>query len=499
MGIVIRQSILTSLISYAGVAIGYINLLYLYPKFLQPEQVGLLRAIQDTAMLFTPFAVFGLGQSIIRFLPHFSSDDASRSRFMTLVIGLALVTYGFFILVFLAFQNYFISFFDRNAADILQYTTLILWLTFILLFMTLVEQYSRAMLDVAFPAFVREIVIRVLQGVLVSVYFVGHITFHQFILLSVIIYLVALLALAVNAIARQRIGLSLGFGVIPRPMIRQIVIFSVLSFVGTSAMILIGKMDSVMVTGMIGFAANAVYTNAFYMATVIEIPKRAITTTASTLISHAFQKQDFAAIASLYRKTSLNQAVIGALLLIGVWANLPNIFALMPRGDIYSAGSSVVLIVGLGKLIDMLFGPSSEIIGLSRYYWFNLVVITILAVVVVVSNYLLIPRFGIEGAAYGTIFALFLYNFIKFMFIYLQFRMQPFTAGTLKVVMIAAFTGIVSYLVPRIEHVVADILVRSAVITSLYGGLVLLTSTSEEVNRLFGDALRRFRLLLGLR
>ncbi|HMR56387.1 MAG TPA: polysaccharide biosynthesis protein, partial [Cyclobacteriaceae bacterium] len=69
MGLVIRQSIYTTLISYAGFCLGKINLLYLFPKFLEPEQVGLLRTIQDAGILLAPFATFGLAQSIFRFYP----------------------------------------------------------------------------------------------------------------------------------------------------------------------------------------------------------------------------------------------------------------------------------------------------------------------------------------------------------------------------------------------------------------------------------------------
>lgn len=66
MGVIIRQSIATTIISYVGLIIGYLNLLYLYPLFLSPDQVGLLRIIQDAAILMAQFAQFGLAQSVIR-------------------------------------------------------------------------------------------------------------------------------------------------------------------------------------------------------------------------------------------------------------------------------------------------------------------------------------------------------------------------------------------------------------------------------------------------
>jgi O-antigen/teichoic acid export membrane protein len=497
MGIIVRQSILTSVISYIGVVIGYVNLLYLFPKFLEPDEIGLLRTIQDAAMLFTPFAIFGLGQSIIKFFPHFSHEKKNANSFITLILMLGVITYGVFISIFFIFKHHFISFFDKNAAHIIRYTPLILWLTLVLLFITLFEQLSRSLLFIALPSFLREIGLRVLQGILVVFYFLKLVTFDQFLSLSIVIYVMALLTLAVYLVNRGHIKFSFQYKNIQKAKLREIFIFSSLSFVGTSAMILIAKMDSVMVTGMVGLASNAIYTTAFYMATVIEIPKRAITTTASTLIAKAFEKNNIQEIKILYQKTAVNQLIIGALLLIGIWANLQNMFSLMPKGDVYQAGAQVVLLVGIGKLIDMAFGPSSEIIGLSRHYWFNLICVTVLAAIVVVTNYLFIPRYGIIGAAYGSMIALTTYNTVKFLFIYFKLNIQPFTTASLKVVFIAAFVVLLNLWLPASKNVFVDIFYRSSVITIVFGGLIIGSKSSPEINGIVEAALKKALKIAG--
>ena len=86
MGLIVRQSIITTIISYVGVAIGYINLLYLYPRFLSPEQVGLMRTLQDAAILMAQFAQFGLAQSIIRFFPRFREQAEGGKNFINLIL-----------------------------------------------------------------------------------------------------------------------------------------------------------------------------------------------------------------------------------------------------------------------------------------------------------------------------------------------------------------------------------------------------------------------------
>ncbi|HEX5169188.1 MAG TPA: oligosaccharide flippase family protein [Cyclobacteriaceae bacterium] len=489
MGKVIRQSILTSIVSYTGILVGYVNLLYLYPRFLQPEQMGLLRTIQDIAMLMAPFAQIGLANSIIRFYPKFSNDEGQANSFISFILLISLIGYGIFILIFFSIQGYIISFFEENAAVVTNYIALILWMTFFLVVITILEYYSRSLLKIVVPNFLREILIRLLQGILVSIYFLKLITFEQFLMLSVAIYLVSLTILITYLLAQGHLKVNFSFHLISWETGKELLIYSLLSYVGAASTIIIGKVDSIMVTGMIGLAANAIYTNSFYMATVIEIPKRAITQSAFTLISKAFTENNFVEIQSIYRKTAINQFIIGALLMIGVWANLENIFQLMPKGETFQTGTMVVVFVGIAKLVDMAFGPNGEIIVSSKYYWFNMVTVIIFAIIVVTTNLILIPRYGMMGAAYATTLALIIFNMIKWTFVYFILKMQPFGFAFVKVLAIITVTSLMNYFLPKAPNVLIDIFYRSALITGVYGSLILISSCSEEINKTFTNAL----------
>src|SRR5687767_6537913 len=134
MGIAVRQSILTSIISYGGVVVGYISLLYLYPKFLTPDQIGLLRTIQDAAMLMVPFATLGLAQGIVRYYPEYSRSKEQINSFVGLMIALAVAGFVIFLIVFSTFEDAAMSFFRENASEVIEYKNLILGLIFLLLF-----------------------------------------------------------------------------------------------------------------------------------------------------------------------------------------------------------------------------------------------------------------------------------------------------------------------------------------------------------------------------
>jgi Na+-driven multidrug efflux pump len=400
-----------------------------------------------------------------------------------------------FFLLFKIFENQLLSYFQDNAKEIIEYASLVVWLTLILVLMSALEAFSRSLLKTTVPNFIREVVARLLLSGLVLLYFSGFLNFDQFILGSAITYLICLLILMAYLRSINELAIDFQFKSLNSKKFPELLQYSLLSFAGMAGMILIGKMDSLMVTSMLGLTANAVYTTAFYMATVIEIPKRALSQVAMPLISRAFEKNDMKDIQQIYQKTAINQLIIGALILIGIYANLDSIFQLMPKREIYEAGKWVVIVVGLGKLIDMAFGPSSEIIVLSKHYWFNIVLIIILAISIIIGNNLLIPRFGIDGAAYGAALALFLFNFIKFIYLRLTIQMQPFSVATLKVILISVIVVGINYVLPVASNIFIDILYRSFVITLSFSTMILFSRASPDGNKLFrkGMEMIKFR------
>lgn len=492
MGIVFRQSAITTIISYCGVAIGYANLLYLYPKYLEPDQIGLLRTIQDAAILFTPFAQFGIAQSILRYYPRLVTTKESSGSFIRLMLLLALAGFGVFFILFKVFETPILSYFESNAKEIIGYSSLVLWLTLILLILAVLEAYSRSLLKTIVPNLLREIVARLLLAILVLLYFTGYLDFNQFIVSTALAYLLCLTILIIYLSIQGELQMKMNFDELDRAQLPGLLKYSLLSFAGMAGLIIIGKVDSIMVSGLLGLAANAIYTTAFYMATVIEIPKRALMQIAMPLISRAFEKNDLEGIKTIYQKTSINQLIIGSLILIGIWANLHNIFGLMPKGDIYEAGQYVVLIIGLGKLLDMMFGPSSEIIVLSKYYSYNIVLIILLAISIVVANNLLIPRYGINGAAIGSAAALVAFNFIKYIFIYVKLKMQPLTFATAKVLGICVIVVGCNYLLPHFDNIFVDIFSRSSIIIIVYAVMIFYSKVSPDGNKVLKETLLRF-------
>ena len=107
----------------------------------------------------------------------------------------------------------------------------------------------------------------------------------------------------------------------------------------------------------------------------------------------------------------------------------------------------------------------------------------------------LIPFFGIEGAAIATLIAMFVYNAVKFLFLWFAFGLQPFNKNTFKVVLvILAFLGVFYFWPQEKEDLIItaiSVLLKTLIITSLFGTIVFRLKLSKEINTLIVTVLKK--------
>ncbi len=492
MGVIIKQSLVSTILTYVGVLIGFVNFLYLFPRYMSPSEVGLVRILQDTAMLMVPFVQLGVSQLVIKYYPQFK-DKKYYSEFVTLVLGLFLASSILFTFIFLVFKLNIIEFFQEKAPAVNDYIFYILGLSLLLAIHQLLVSFAQSLHNIILPNFLKEVVLRALTLVGISLFALQIIDFHQFILLLISSYLVSFLVLSGYLVKNKSFQFTLKFEHIKWSAIQKMLSYSLFTFLGASGILIIGKVDSIMVGGMLGTGEVAIYTTAFYIAVLIELPKRAVAQIGMPIISRAFKNNNFEEIKTIYSKSSINNLIIGSLLFIGIWVNLDSLYSLIPNSEVYVLGKWVVLIIGTGKLLDMVAGLNGEIIVMSKHYRINVYLVVTLTIFTVTANYLLIPIYGLEGAAIGSSLALLFFNLSKFGFLYWKEKIQPFSFQTIKVIAIATLTLLVGLNAPELSNRIFDIIYRSILVTILFGGLIIWLKPSEDVDGLIKSLLRRFK------
>ncbi|HEY9116578.1 MAG TPA: polysaccharide biosynthesis C-terminal domain-containing protein, partial [Roseivirga sp.] len=375
-----------------------------------------------------------------------------------------------------------------------EYFQLTLLITYLIILFQLLEAYSRSLLSIVPPTFLREIGLRISSTVCLILYGFDVISFNLLVYLLLAVYGLAVVALMVYFWSKNQLHFSVDFGFLRNGKLKQILNYGLFSLIGAGGTQIILQIDSVMISGSLGLDETGIYTIAFFIGIVIEMPKRAITQLSSALLAQSFNKNDMPAVNKLYRQTSINQLLVGSLLLIGIWANLDNIYSFIPNNEAYLTGINVVLFIGLGKLSDMTFGTNGEIIVMSKYYKFNVIAVSFLAMLTIILNLILIPQYGIEGAAIASFLAMLSFNLIKFLFVWYKFKVQPFGLGTLKLLGIIMIVLLLNSFFHPLESEIIDLLLRSGLISIVLLGLAYAMKVSEEFNALVKQMLSRLKL-----
>jgi O-antigen/teichoic acid export membrane protein len=84
-------------------------------------------------------------------------------------------------------------------------------------------------------------------------------------------------------------------------------------------------------------------------------------------------------------------------------------------------------------------------------------------------NLLLIPRYGIEGAAIASFLAMGFYNLIKYAYVKIRLNLDPFSWDVAKIILLGFGVYLIQFFVlMNMKSGLVDMIIRSLLITVLY-------------------------------
>lgn len=493
MGIVIRQSIKATAVNYAGAFIGFLIQMFIMVKFLPKEVYGLISVLLNAALMFCSFAQLGAGSSAIRFFPYFKNTEKKHNGFFFYLMMVPLIGTCLFGLLFLLLKGPIADYFRANSELFVDYYYWVLPLGCFLLYSTIFETYSTVLMRIAVPKIIKEIFLRLLLMIAYILYGFRLIGLNEFIACFVGIYGIAMFAVFYYVSRIGPISLRHDSSFIDKSLRKDFFSYSSLLVIGSLGGTLISKVDTFMVSSNLGLGYAAIYTLAFNMVAVIEIPSRSITAISSPVASEALQKGDFRKANDLYKQVSLHQLIAGSLIFLVIWINMDNIYAIIPNGEGYKAGKWVFFFVGLSKLIEVTLSFGGTLISYSKYYHWTIYFAFFITALTIVSNNLLIPIYGVSGAAIATAITCLVSYSIQQWIIFIKIKGNPYTRGTLKQILIVCFLLGVNHFLPIFSNPWIDGIYRTALIASLAVVLVYFCNVSAEINRLVKNVLLSLR------
>jgi O-antigen/teichoic acid export membrane protein len=483
MGIVLNQSLRNTITTYLGFGLGAINALFLYTNFISDEYYGLVAYILSAANIMMPLMAFGAHNTIVKFYSTFKTKNALNS-FLTLMLFLPIV---------LSIPLAFIGYVGYDAiANVLTTKNEIvgdyLWYIFLtaisMAYFEVFYAWMKVQMQTVFGNFLKEVFHRVGAMLLLFAVYFKLITLDQFMMGIVGVYILRALIMMCYAFSSRLPVFR--FNKIDK--LSSILQYSSLIIIAGSIATIILDLDKFMLNNYIEIEKVAYYSVAVFIATVIAVPQRAMHQILLPLTAQFLNENNKEGLKDLYQRSSLTLYVISGFIFLLIVLNVNQLYEIIPPE--FSGGLIVVFLISIAKLYDNLLGNNNAILFNSDYYKMVLVFGVILAVLAVILNLVLIPKYGINGAGLATFIAIVIYNTIKIVFVKHKFNMLPFTSDTLKITLLLILLVLGFYFWEFPFNAYLNIALKSITIGIVYGLFIYKLNISEDISSAFKKFLK---------
>jgi O-antigen/teichoic acid export membrane protein len=473
-----KQSIISTIYIYLGVAIAFVSTGILMPRFLSEEQNGIIKLLVSYSLLFAQIASLGFQTATVRFFPYFKDKEKGHNGFFPLLSLVGVLGFILFLIIYYSIKGPILEYESGKNSSFANYFFLILPLTFFFLYFNLFDIYARVLLKSTIGSFLKELLQRLLILLAIVLYILNILSFWQFTISYVAILSLPTVVLFFYLLYKGEIFIQPDFRLLREGYAKPIASLSLYGvFIGFST-IAISQIDSILINFFKDTAHTGIYAITFYYGTLVILPSRAIFRIAPSFIAEAFKQNDMDRVNIIQFKSCLNQLLVGTGIFLLLWLNIDNVFKILPPE--YLAGKYVILFIGLANLISMAGGLSSQIITNSNYYRYNGLFVVIYLVLTVLLNILLIPVLGIKGAAISAMISMLVFNILKFVFIYRKFEIQPYKQNHIRILLIGVITYIITALFTYPENLILNIFLKSSLFSVLFILMNYFTHTSED-------------------
>ena len=188
--------------------------------------------------------------------------------------------------------------------------------------------------------------------------------------------------------------------------------------------------DKLMLGNMMGSEEVGIYFTVFKLSMFASLALMAINSIASPKFAELFGKKDFDGLKKVAHQSS-KMIFLATLPLVLFFFAFPD-FLLGLFGEEFKVGVKAFVFLSLGKLISSFSGSVGSLLQMTGKQVIFMSVLFVGAIVNVLLNFFLIPKFGINGAALASMISLSVWNLIMVYFVKREFGFYTFYIPFLK-------------------------------------------------------------------
>ncbi|WP_126653855.1 lipopolysaccharide biosynthesis protein [Chryseobacterium aureum] len=470
MSVVARQGFKYSIIGYIGFLLGTVSAIFIFPNDF--EFYGKLRYILPTAEMLVPFVVLGISYSNVKFF-HTVERDGKKQNMLSLSLLTVFINFLIFTVVFFILPYFYPKFRHSEAWKIKE---MILPLILILSFCAIFNKYT--------SNYKRIVVSNIFDNLFPKIANLGAFCLFFF-----------ALSQNMTASASQKIAFAFFFGIFFLMLLgyiyytnklekiqldfntdyfkknnfwKEFFNYSFFGFLGTFGNYL--AINSFMIGEFMGMEEVGIYSVLYALISLISIPQLGLFNISAPIINKTLADGDMVELDRFHKKTSLTLYFLGAVLFSCIMVGFPYLTQFMPKnGTMLREYEPVVWIWGSAVLIDLATGFNGNIISLSKYYRFNILVMLLLAGLTIGLNYYFIKNTDLKliGIALSTAISLTIYNVVKIVFNYIVFKVSPLSIEMIFVSIICTLAITVAIVLPNFNSNLLNLVYKPAVVLIL--------------------------------
>lgn len=488
-----KQSLQSSAIQITGALIGALSTVFIYP--LDLSLYGIYGFLTNTASLLVPFISLGFGAVLLRYFPYFNYPERKHFGFFGFIIsgyasGIIIFTIAFAILF-----PWIYHFLTRQDPQTGMYVIYILPITILYVVFELFTNVCMNFQRITVPAI--SIFLMKLFLPFIFILCVRHYLDRiQFVWMICLYYATVIALLIVYLKKIGKLHIHFNKKIFFHPLRNQMLLFAGYSILGGASAILALRIDSILITSLKGAEANGLFTLAIFISNVAFIPATALTDSLNAVVSSFSKTNDNTELQSIYSKSSKNMLIPTLWISLCIYASFIYLSQLMPNSDKVVIIHYVIGWLLLARIVDAATGVNHHILAYSKYYPIELYLLMLMAILNIIFNYVLIPIYGIHGAAFATFTSICIYNILKTLMVYIKLGIHPLSTSLWKIL----FSGfVILFIAGQISlsfHPLINILVISGCITILFLGTIYFFKLSNEFNELLHTTIKKIKAIL---
>ena len=465
-----KRSLKATIWIYVGFVIGAINTYFLTHKnWFSTDQNGLTRVMIEISQLVFAFSTFGVTTYLFKFFPYYE-DNLPSKRNDILAIALIIALGGFVITcsgVFLL-EPVIVRKFSANSILLVEYLYWILPMAFFVLLYNILEAYSYGFGKGVFTSLLKETILRVYTLVILVLKVFDFINFKTFIILFAFQYAIIVLILALHLHHQKQLWLSFRLSKVTKKFRKKIFSILTLTFIVIIVGVLRQSIDGLVLAAKQNLGKVGIFGLAAYMVSVLQAPFRSMVAITIPILSRAWKNKDLPEIQRIYQRSSINLLTFSLFIFFCIWLNFTDGILFFGINPDYLEGKWVFFLLGIVTIIEMGTGVNSQIIGTSTYWRFELWTSILLTALIIPLSYYLTVTYGILGPAIANLISFSFYNFVRFLFLWKKFNMQPFSIKTFEVIVIAILAYGLTYFCFRSLNGLAGLVCRPVLFSTIY-------------------------------